>query len=275
MTISIPDTLTIDNSGKYILSIRLCPDGLSFSAYNPSEIDTFFYREVEFEQSKPLITSLEDCFFSNEFLTWTYKQVNIVYVSTQYTIVPEEFFMEKQKEDYLSFLFSEPEKKCLSNPLTDEEAEVIFCMDNEIYEFCSRSFIYPYFIHYITPQFSFLQRLGRTQLQKQMYVVLHPQTIDIACFDRGKSVFMNSFTIEQSNDILYYILYVWKQFNMDEQQDRLYIYGEESLVKETDQLLSVYQIQTQPIQIPAETYLLGQQVAKTPLDIIALSSCEL
>ena len=36
MTISIPDTLTTDNSEKYIVSIRLRSGGLSFSAYSPS-----------------------------------------------------------------------------------------------------------------------------------------------------------------------------------------------------------------------------------------------
>ena len=36
MTISIPDTLTTDNSEKYIVSIRLRSGGLSFSGYDPS-----------------------------------------------------------------------------------------------------------------------------------------------------------------------------------------------------------------------------------------------
>ena len=34
MTISIPDTLTTDNSEKYIVSIRLRSGGLSFSGYH-------------------------------------------------------------------------------------------------------------------------------------------------------------------------------------------------------------------------------------------------
>ena len=38
MTISIPDTLTTDNSEKYIVSIRLRSGGLSFSGYDPSAV---------------------------------------------------------------------------------------------------------------------------------------------------------------------------------------------------------------------------------------------
>ena len=44
MTISIPDTLTTDNSEKYIVSIRLRSGGLSFSGYDPRLEGSFFYR---------------------------------------------------------------------------------------------------------------------------------------------------------------------------------------------------------------------------------------
>ena len=42
MTISIPDTLTTDNSEKYIVSIRLRSGGLSFSGYDPSAEEVSF-----------------------------------------------------------------------------------------------------------------------------------------------------------------------------------------------------------------------------------------
>ena len=51
MTISIPDTLTTDNSEKYIVSIRLRSGGLSFSGYDPSAGGSFFYRETEFDRA--------------------------------------------------------------------------------------------------------------------------------------------------------------------------------------------------------------------------------
>ena len=102
MAISIPDTLTADNSGKYIMSIRLRSDGLSFSGYCPSESESFFYRNMEFDRTKPYISSLKEFFFGHEFLTYSYKRTNLVYVTSQYTVVPEEVFTEKQKNDDLN-----------------------------------------------------------------------------------------------------------------------------------------------------------------------------
>ena len=78
MTISIPDTLTTDNSEKYIVSIRLRSGGLSFSGYDPSAGGSFFYRETEFDRAVSFISSLKEFFFAHEFLTWTYKRINVI-----------------------------------------------------------------------------------------------------------------------------------------------------------------------------------------------------
>ena len=92
MAINLSDKLTADHSENYIMSIRLRSGGLSFSAYSPSVSESFFYRDVEFDRTRPYISSLKECFFENDFLTWFYKQVNVVCVTFQYTLVPAAVF---------------------------------------------------------------------------------------------------------------------------------------------------------------------------------------
>ena len=113
MAINLSDKLTADHSENYIMSIRLRSGGLSFSAYSPSVSESFFYRDVEFDRTRPYISSLKECFFENDFLTWFYKQVNVVCVTSQYTLVPAAVFQEKQKAELLAFTFSSPEGRCL------------------------------------------------------------------------------------------------------------------------------------------------------------------
>ena len=79
--------------------------------------ESFFYRDVEFDRTRPYVSSLKECFFENDFLTWFYKQVNVVCVTSQYTLVPAAVFQEKQKAGLLAFTFSSPEGRCLSNEL--------------------------------------------------------------------------------------------------------------------------------------------------------------
>ena len=116
------------------MSIRLRSGGLSFSAYSPSVNESFFYRDVEFDRTRPYVSSLKECFFENDFLTWFYKQVNVVCVTSQYTLVPAAVFQEKQKAGLLAFTFSSPEGRCLSNELKDEPAELVFGVDEDVEE---------------------------------------------------------------------------------------------------------------------------------------------
>lgn len=275
MVISAPDTLTADNSGKYIMSIRLRSDGLSFSGYSPSESESFFYRNIEFDRTKPYISSLKEFFFEHEFLTYSYKRTNLVYVSSQYTVVPGEVFTEKQAADLLSFAFFAPEDKCLHNPLTREAAEVVFGMEEEVYEFCSRSLIHPAFVHHVTPQLVLWKQQSRALIPRQMYVVIHRKMMDVVCFAQGNLLFVNTFGYDKPDDILYYILYVWKQVGMDQEKDQLHMYGGVSLRNSMTATLRNYIQYISPAEIPSDAYLLGAEVVQAPLDLIALSVCEL
>ena len=275
MAINLSDKLTADHSEKYIMSIRLRSGGLSFSAYNPSENESLLYRDIEFDRTKPYISSLKECFFENDFLTWFYKQVNVLCVAPQYTLVPKEVFQEKQKVELLAFTFSSPEGRCLSNELKDEQVELIFGLNEEIYEFCSRSLVNPRFIHHVSPLLALWKKQSRMRLPRQLYVVLYRRRMDVACYAQGNLLFVNSFDYEHTDDILYYILYVWKQIGMDQRKDQLRLFGDMALRGEISNTLRNYLQYIDPLEIPSDAYLMGSEVLQAPLDIIALLLCEL
>ena len=274
MAINLSDKLTADHSENYIMSIRLRSGGLSFSAYSPSVSESFFYRDVEFDRTKPYVSSLKECFFENDFLTWFYKQVNVVCVTSQYTLVPAAVFQEKQKAELLAFTFSSPEGRCLSNELKDEPAELVFGVDEDVYEFCSRSLVNPRFVHHVGPLLSLWKKQSRARLPRQLYVVLHRRRMDVACYAQGNLLFVNSFEYEHTDDILYYILYVWKQAGLDQEKDQLLLAGKSSSRMRVLERLRTYLRHVKPVEIPSEAYLLGTDVTKAPMDLISLLICE-
>lgn len=275
MPISIPDTLTADHSEKYIVSIRLHPDGLSFSGYIPSVGESFFYGETEFDRSVPYISSLKELFFSQEFFTWSYKKVQIIQVSPDYTVVPEPLFEEERKEELFRFNSSSTDQHCLTNVLKEEESRLIFGIYEEIYQFCSRTLVRSDFIHHLTPQLWLWKKQSQASAGRQMFVVLHARMLDIACYDRGNLLFVNSFAADQAEDALYYILYVWRQVGFDQLQDALYIYGNSLRRTKITAVLRTYVHSIHTLQIPSEAYLMGTGVFQASFDLIALLLCEL
>ena len=82
MVIRIPDTFTVEQSEKYLASIRLEPGGLSFFCCHAATGEDFFSAKVQFEQPQTYVSALKECFFDNECLSWKYKQLCLLATET-------------------------------------------------------------------------------------------------------------------------------------------------------------------------------------------------
>ncbi|MDR0757457.1 MAG: DUF3822 family protein, partial [Tannerella sp.] len=106
MSMRISGTLTAENAGKYVVSIRLRPGGLSFAGVDPDERSSFFCEDIALDGKKSYVQALKDAFFSNVFFTYSFKRIFVLCVNRLYTVVPESVFVEKQNEALMSFVFS-------------------------------------------------------------------------------------------------------------------------------------------------------------------------
>ncbi|MCS3064478.1 DUF3822 family protein [Parabacteroides distasonis] len=174
----------------------------------------------------------------------------------------------------MDFSFSTPELHCLTDTLKEQQAKLVFGVDEEVYEFCSRSLLHPFFSHYMTSPLTLWTKESSASLPRQMYVVIERKRMDVACYAQGKLLFVNSYPIDQSDDIVYYILYVWKQAGLDQEKDRLLLAGESSSRMRVLERLRAYLRHVKPVEIPSEAYLLGTDVTKAPMDLISLLICE-
>lgn len=270
MAINLSDKLTADHSENYIMSIRLRSGGLSFSGYDPSVGGSFFYRETEFDRAVSFISSLKEFFFAHEFLTWTYKRINVICAFPEYSLVPDNYWGHGEEGRLLDFCFSTPDLHCLTDTLKEQRAKLVFGVDEEVYEFCSRSLLHPFFSHYMTSPLMLWTRESSASLYRQMYVMVERKRMDVVCCAQGKLLFVNSYPIVQSDDIVYYILYVWKQAGLDQEKDQLHFVGESSLRMRVLGRLRAYLRHVKPVEIPSEAYLLGTDIAKAPMDLISL-----
>ncbi len=274
MAIPVFDQLTADNSGNYKLSIRLQPDGLSFSGYSVSVGGEFFYKEVLFDRNKTYMSSLKDFFFEQEFLSYTFKRIDIIISNPYYTLIPRMIFQENQKESIFALLFGQTKLHIEHHALSFMESEFMFGLNDELYEFCSRSLVNPKFIHSLIPLLHSWSKHSSISLPGQCYVMIQNKQLDIAYFRQGKLITVNTYTFNQLSEVIYFVLYTWQQNNFDSLKDHLNISAEMETKKELISKLGIYIQNITPLEIPAEAFLLGSQIAHAPLDLIALSLCE-
>ena len=230
MTLRVADTLTADNSEKYEVSIRLWPGGLSFSGYILHEKDSFFTETFFFDGNQSMAQSLKNTFFDNQFFSYLYRSVSIIYVSGKYTLVPDDVFAEKYKSLLFSFCHhNDKDETVLVYPLKELQSKMLYAVDNEVYEFLVRSLVNPHFVHSLSPLIVAWQKKSLTSYPKRIYAFIHDKILDIACFDNGEMLFVNAFDYEKENDIIYYLLYACRQLGVNQLEDIIHFCGDKMM----------------------------------------------
>lgn len=273
--IRVPDTLDVNNSENYDVSIRLWPDGLSFSGYIPSERDSFFTDTVAFNKDVPLVESLKEIFFNNECLSYIYRSLHVIFVSGKYTLVPDSVFIEKNKEALFHFCFqADKDSKVLFQPLKQFGSFLLYSMDNEVYEFMIRSLVNPQFIHFLSPMLSVWRKQSIACYPKRIYVVIHDAMLDIVCFVQGEMLFVNSFSYETESDIVYFIMYVCKQLSLNQFEDYVSFCGDKMMCRKVMSVVRNYIAHVDIVSPKIKQY----QVAldrDVHVDVITLVECGL
>ena len=275
MKIHVPDTLTAEISEKYNLSIRLKDKNLVLSGYIPEEKDSFFWESASLDENKPLAESLKDVFFDNEYLKYTFNKLIIICVTEKYTIIPEDVYSEKDKEKLFALCFTPKENsKIIRQNIDNQNIILIFEFDTDAYEFLMRSFVNANFVHVLSPMLKLWQKNSMTTFPKQVYVYVQQGVSDIICFEHGDLLFANSFRYEKENDILYFVIYVCKQLNINQLEDELFFCGKISVCKSVMKVLSAYFEHITLLTKEMEKYTVPVK-QEIPVEAIILTECGL
>jgi hypothetical protein len=116
---------------------------------------------------------------------------------------------------------------------------LIFGMDEYAHQFLTKQYSYQAgFYSQVTPLIDFFSTIGEEDniLSKKMYIYLHEKRLDVCCFEYKRIIYLNSFECKHTEDHLYYALHLWKQIDLSQRMDNLYLAGtmpdKKKLIKE-------------------------------------------
>lgn len=257
------DTIDLTQSKQYTLSIRLSTDGFSFSVLNPTEKAIPVVIDYPINESLSLTANLKQAFKEVKELTCSYRRVNLLLANRRFTFIPLEFFEDEQCETVFYHNFPTRENETvLYNILHRNNIVVLFGMDKSACNYLREQ--QPDIRFYaqasaFTEYFSAKSRLGNN---RKIYVNLHKKAIDVYVFERGQLLLANTFPCQTITDSIYYILYIWKQQEFDQERDELHLTGQ---LNEKKQLLSELRKYIRQVFITTPA---------TNLDFQAITSCE-
>ncbi|KAA6350166.1 hypothetical protein EZS27_002432 [termite gut metagenome] len=237
--------IDLNKSEQLVLSIRLKTDGFSVTIYHPfdEQVTASVYKEADL--SLTFTANLKQAFSESDFLTCPYKQVDIIAESTRFTALPLNLFDEKQTEFIFAYNHLRRENETiLYNVLKKHNMALIFGIDKNTHQFLTKQYSQASFYSQVTPFIEYLSTIGEEEniLSKKMYLCLHEKHIDICCLGYKRIIYLNAFECKHTEDCLYYALHLWKQINLNQKTDNLYLAGtmpdKKKLIKELKRYIS-------------------------------------
>lgn len=275
MKTSFPEDKKINRPERSILTIYGGAEQFSFSIYNPEEAGSYIYGELTDADHAGSFSVFKEKFFDQTFLSLPFRKVWIMNHTPMFVFVPDAFYKDNYRDDFMDFLLSDREGIPLSDSIAPAGMKVLYQLPEDIYQFMLRSFAKPEFIHYSVPLITSFINKSKQFNVSQMVVNLQKTGLDIFCFSRDAFLFGNYFPYKNLSEVIYYILFTWKQLQFNQLNDYLHITGNSIFKNDLIQPLAIYIQHIYFLEIAPEIYFEGVNTSNIPFELAALSLCEL
>jgi len=252
----VDETVDLNRAHAYRLSIQVSLNGFSFSILDMVRGKFVVLKHYDLSQQEgydPKADKLRQILSSDTHLQPSFKQSVALVVTRKSTLIPASYFQEKDLKSYLAFNHDLDELEEIHfNPLEEISAYNVFTIPNPISNLILNHFgKIPYYHHGLP--FLHYQLDNASAAKKTAALSIFDRFIDIGVFSGNNLLFYNTFQWSTHEDILYYLLYVYKQLDLDVNSNELQISGTVRDQKDLKKLIDRY-IKKSHMQRPPNDY---------------------
>jgi hypothetical protein len=207
------ETLDINSTDNYELSVQLSPEGFHFCI-----LDTIRYKYVLLRSSEPddnkyfTADKISEIISKDDFLARRYKKVNIVMPSPRFTLVPAPLFDPGKKEEYFTFNHTRKESHViLSNKIPEPDAYIVFSVEKLLYDLSAHLYPAVHPLHHIKPLLNQVSHYSKSDNGHYIHIHVERDFFNLLIFHHNILKFSNSFNYRNISDILYLVLNVFKR----------------------------------------------------------------
>lgn len=220
------ETLDIYSTLQYRLSIQMSLDGFSFSILDTIQNKFVLLQHRPFYLKWPaqLQQELNQIITDNSILTKAFKSILISISTPLATLVPNEFFQPENKDllFYQNFPYKEKHKlyHCESK---EANCTTIYAVPEIMNDFIKHHFSQAKVLHHSKALFHF--GFNNFKPQTSVFAFAHKKHIELFVKTGECLTFYNHFGYKTDSDIIYFILSVYKQLNLSQEQNELILGG--------------------------------------------------
>jgi hypothetical protein len=272
------ETLDINATENYELSIQVSPDGLSFCLLDSIRNKFVLIRSFEPEENKYFNTDkISELLRKDDFLTRRYKKVNFITPSPKFTLVPAPLYDPGKKDEYFKFNHNlEKNNIVMVNKANDPDAFLVFSVSKTICDLLNGFYpgAHPY--HQIKLLLDHISSFKKSVNGNYIHIHVERDFFNLILFNNNVLKFCNSFTYRNISDILYYVLNVFKKLDI-KQEETIYFSG---LTEKYDDLSSGFSLYIRNIKFAEPSgnftfsYVFNDMELHRFLNLFNLVNCE-
>ncbi len=226
---------------SYSLSIRLHADGFSFYGYGTATAAPVATEHYDYRADEPAAATLQQA-LAQSVLAGQQQRPLMVYVLAggPSMLVPLECFRKEEAHAlYRLTYLQEKTGKTYYNILPHLEVAHVFTIDADTEKVLCQHFPNIRFYHSHT---MVLEKMGmlETRGNECLYVYFREQEIFVFCYRGQQLGFANIFPADHTENIIYFILSVWKGLDIDRQEGECVLLGAHALKPDAARLLRRY-----------------------------------
>lgn len=211
----IDETLDINLTLSYQLSIQLSLNGLSFCLYDPvqNKYIALVHKNFSYIEFNDFLNQLEDFIIHDELLKESYKSVKLMWTTSKNTLIPVDIFTPKDVKTQFEFTQKMDDLDELHyNQVKYIDTISIFTIPNPLANIFSRNFQN---IQFYNQQCSYINHIFSKYHSglKKIFVSIKKNFFDIVVTEESKLILYNSFHYKTDLDMIYYVMNVYNQHN--------------------------------------------------------------
>jgi len=184
------------------------------------------YEPYVVKSGVSMAANLREAFKSSDLLLQAPPRVRVL-IDSDVLMVPVELFEELHMEELHNHAFPRNEQDAIYyNVLPDLNAVAVFSMNKDLRLVLDDHFRDVRLISAIQPIWRYLHHRSFTGNRPKLYAYFHERRLELFAFRKNRFRFCNSFDASRTKDALFFILYVWKQLQLDAEFDELHLVGD-------------------------------------------------
>lgn len=217
-----------------ITVIRAGLGSLAFLLKGDDGTNDFHPYKVKGEMS--LAANLREAFKEQSYLQIAEQAENVqrkarLMVSSPVVLIPMDDYNNTPDFDveamYSGVISGKKGEEKIVREVAELNAMAIFCVNSDLLMVVRDNFADVEVQNVSLPVWQHLyKRYYQSGQRRKLFAYFHDKTVDVCQFEQHRVRFANSFDATHAHDALYYILFVWKQLGMDQQEDALFVIGD-------------------------------------------------